>query len=168
MQALVLWQLFYVSSSTFIKSSICTTLMRIADVRQGFVHTLQALIVVTVLSTIVAISAVFARCKPIQASWNPTQGTCIDQTPIIILTYIVSGVNIITDFTVAGLPIILLWNMHMQRRLKIGAGMILGVGVLFVFYCFRHLSPRRISAYSDHTFQCFCRYHCSYAIHVCV
>lgn len=129
-QAVVLWQLFYVSSSAFIKSSICTTLMRIADVRKEAVYVLRGLIAVTVTSTLVAMLGVFIRCKPKQASWDPSLGTCIDQTIIIILTYVVSGVKIFTDLTVAMFPVFILWNMKMSRRLKVIAAIVLGVSLL--------------------------------------
>lgn len=103
-QAVVLWQVFYVTSSVLIKSSICTTLVRIAGARKGAVYILRGLIAVSVVSTLVAITGVFVRCRPIQASWNLSLGTCIDQTIIIVLTYVVSGVNIVTDLTVSILP----------------------------------------------------------------
>ncbi|KXH30254.1 hypothetical protein CNYM01_04176 [Colletotrichum nymphaeae SA-01] len=63
-KAIVLWQIFYVSGSLFIKASICATLVRIAT-RRRFICTL---------------------CKPVAASWDPSLGSCLDRTIIITLT----------------------------------------------------------------------------------
>lgn len=128
---MVLWQLFYVSGSAFIKSSICATLIRIA-VQQRYIYILRGLIATTVLSTIVAMLAVLIRCKPVAASWNPSLGTCIDQKIIIILTYIVSGVNILTDLAVGVLPVFILWDVQMPKKLKAMTALVLGIGLLYV------------------------------------
>lgn len=82
------------------------------------------------VSTFIAILAVLIRCKPVAASWNPALGTCLPQTIIITLTYVVSVINIINDFAVAIIPIIMLWNVQMRRKLKIITTMILGLGIL--------------------------------------
>ncbi|OHE98236.1 hypothetical protein CORC01_06433 [Colletotrichum orchidophilum] len=63
-KAIVLWQIFYVSGSLLIKTSICATLIRIAT-RRRFIYTL---------------------CKPVASSWDPSLGSCLDQTIIITLT----------------------------------------------------------------------------------
>ena len=87
------------------------------------------LIAVSTVTTIVAIVAVLIRCKPVSASWDQ-KGTCIDQNIIIVLTYVVSAVNIVTDWTVAILPAFILWNLQMRATLKRMAGLVMGVGVL--------------------------------------
>lgn len=127
MKSIVLWQIFYVSGSLLIKTSICVTLIRIATQRR-FVYILYGLI---------AILAVLVRCRPIAASWNPTLGTCLPQTIIITLTYVVSVINIINDFSVAIIPVFMLWNVQMRRKLKILTTMILGLGILYVIGTFQ-------------------------------
>ncbi|KAF6798272.1 hypothetical protein CSOJ01_12704 [Colletotrichum sojae] len=109
--------------------SICATLIRIATHRR-FVYTLYGLITMSAVSTFIAILAVLIRCKPVAASWNPALGTCLPQTIIITLTYVVSVINIVNDFTVAIIPIIMLWNVQMRRKLKIITTMVLGLGIL--------------------------------------
>lgn len=131
MKSIVLWQIFYVSGSLLIKTSICVTLIRIATQRR-FVYILYGLIAMSAISTFIAILAVLVRCRPIAASWNPTLGTCLPQTIIITLTYVVSVINIINDFSVAIIPVFMLWNVQMRRKLKILTTMILGLGILYV------------------------------------
>ncbi|EQB58536.1 hypothetical protein CGLO_01206 [Colletotrichum gloeosporioides Cg-14] len=128
-KSIVLWQIFYVSGSLLIKTSICVTLIRIATQRR-FVYILYGLIAMSAISTFIAILAVLVRCRPIAASWNPTLGTCLPQTIIITLTYVVSVINIINDFSVAIIPVFMLWNVQMRRKLKILTTMILGLGIL--------------------------------------
>lgn len=128
-QAIVFWQIFYVTGSVFIKSSICAQLIRISTQRR-YKIILYLLIAVSIITTFIAILAVLIRCKPVAASWNPTLGTCIDQSIIIALTYVVSAVNIATDWSVAIIPIFILWNIQMRRTLKRMIGLVLGLGVL--------------------------------------
>ncbi|KAF6813172.1 hypothetical protein CMUS01_12896 [Colletotrichum musicola] len=127
--ATVLWQILYVSGSLLIKASICATLIRIATHRR-FVYTLYGLITISAVSTFIATLAVLIRCKPVAASWNSALGTFLPQTIIITLTYVVSVINIINDFAVAIIPIIMLWNVQMRRKLKIITTMVLGLGIL--------------------------------------
>ncbi|KAJ3527239.1 hypothetical protein NM208_g10798 [Fusarium decemcellulare] len=128
-KVIVFWQIFYVSGSVFIKASICAQLMRIATKRR-FVIFLWILIALSVIITFIAILAVLIRCKPVAASWNPTLGTCIDQNIIIVLTYVVSGMNIATDWSVSIIPIFILWNIQMRKTLKRMVALVMGVGVL--------------------------------------
>lgn len=128
-QAIVFWQIFYVTGSVFIKSSICAQLIRISTQRR-YKIILYLLIVVSIITTLIAILAVLIRCKPVAASWNSALGTCIDQSIIIALTYVVSAVNIATDWSVAIIPIFILWNIQMRRTLKRMIGLVLGLGVL--------------------------------------
>ncbi|EXF82141.1 hypothetical protein CFIO01_00655 [Colletotrichum fioriniae PJ7] len=128
-KAIVLWQIFYVSGSLFIKASICATLVRIAT-RRRFICTLYGLVAMSAVSTLIAILAVLVRCRPVAASWDPSLGSCLDQTIIITLTYVVSVINIINDFAVAIIPVFMLWNIQMRRRLKVLTILILGLGIL--------------------------------------
>ncbi|MBE3046129.1 hypothetical protein IMZ48_27045 [Candidatus Bathyarchaeota archaeon] len=123
------WQIFYVSGSVFIKASICTQLCRITTNRRHVIF-LWLLIALSVIITVIAIGAVLFRCRPVAASWNPELGTCVDQTIIIILTYVVSGMNLVTDWAVAIMPIFILWNIQMRKTLKRMAGVVMGVGAL--------------------------------------
>lgn len=132
------WQIFYVSGSLFIKASICTQLARIATARI-YKIILWVLIGISIVTTLIAIVAVLARCKPVAASWNPSLGTCINQNIIVVLTYVVSGVNIATDWSVAILPVFILWNVQMRATLKRMVGFVLGLGVLLVFLLPPHL-----------------------------
>ncbi|KAF7541436.1 hypothetical protein G7054_g643 [Neopestalotiopsis clavispora] len=63
------------------------------------------------------------------ASWGEVKGECMDVGVLITLTYVVSGLNIATDWSVALLPIGILWKLQMPRKVKIAVSFVLGLGV---------------------------------------
>lgn len=123
-----IWQLFYINCSPFIKISICHTLIRIAMQRR-YIYTLHAISAVLVASSIMAIIAVFIQCRPFEASWTG-QGECISVNVIIIPTYVFSALNIAADWIVSIMPIFILWNLQIRRKLKMISAGILGIGIL--------------------------------------
>ncbi|SCO75947.1 related to integral membrane protein PTH11 [Fusarium oxysporum] len=128
-KAVTFWQIFYISSSMFIKISICAQLLRVTD-NKRIKTFLWGLIGLTVLITLVAGIIGLVRCRPLSASWDPSTGTCMDQGILSVLTYVVSGINIVVDWSVAILPVIILWNVQMHRTLKIMANVVMGIGAL--------------------------------------
>ncbi|GME27016.1 hypothetical protein GTA08_BOTSDO09534 [Neofusicoccum parvum] len=126
-----LWQIFYVSSTVPVKASICVALIRIA-LRPIYKRILWALLVVSVISTIVALMVVFTTCKPMACMWDRTipDCKCGSLENVITLSYVVSAVNIATDWTVAIMPIFVLWDIQLKPRVKVVTCGILGMGVL--------------------------------------
>ncbi|KAF4999861.1 hypothetical protein FDECE_11360 [Fusarium decemcellulare] len=122
------WQLLYVTSSPFIKISICCTLIRIA-VQRRYTYPLYVTSAITAAMTVMAFIVVFVQCTPFQASWTG-EGKCIKVDIIIIPTYIFSVVNIVVDWVVAIMPAFILWNLQLRRKLKLLSFGIMGVGVL--------------------------------------
>jgi len=57
-------------------------------------------------------------------------GACKTLSQIIILSYVVSVVNIITDWVCAIMPAVILWDIQLRRGLKISVGILLGMGAL--------------------------------------
>lgn len=60
------------------------------------------------------------QCWPISDWWglDPTQKRCINPTVIIGLTYAVSGLNVIADWSLGILPIFVVKDLQMSRRQK--------------------------------------------------
>ena len=110
------------------KVSIGFFLLRVTVVR------IQRQIIYAVVCTTVVIGIVFLfvtvfECHPVSFFWNRDQkGQCLDMDVIIGLTYFYSAVNAICDFTFGLLPIFLVWNLQMDRRMKIILIPILGMG----------------------------------------
>lgn len=58
------------------------------------------------------------------------KGKCIDVKVIAILTYLYSIFSTLSDFAFGILPIILVWNLNMNRRQKIVLIPVLSMGCL--------------------------------------
>lgn len=127
-QVVTLWQIFYMSGSVFIKTSICTTLLRLS-VERRYNFILYGIIIITVITTLVTLISVWIQCTPLAASWGEVSGTCISTSVLITLTYVVSGLNIATDWSVALLPVAILWKLQMPVKMKIAITFVLGLGV---------------------------------------
>lgn len=128
MKMVTLWQIFYMSGSVFIKTSICATLIRLS-VQRRYTYFLYGIIVVTILTTFVTLISVWIQCRPLAASWGEVAGECMDVNVLITLTYVVSGLNIATDWSVSLLPIAILWRLQMPVKMKIAVSFVLGLGV---------------------------------------
>ncbi|ORY60841.1 uncharacterized protein BCR38DRAFT_308873, partial [Pseudomassariella vexata] len=120
-------EFFYASCTVPIKSSICVTLLRIADPRRRFVWTIWSIIIATTATSVIFIVAIANICHPITTLWGETTtGTC---NPIInsTVSFLFSAVSILTDWSLAILPAVLLWNIQMKPKVKISVAVILGL-----------------------------------------
>ena len=126
-----LWQLLYLWTSVFVKASICATLVRIS-VRRTHTVLLGGLVAVSVVGSLATSLVLTLRCRPLAASWDPARGACHNPELVVVFTYLMSAVNIVTDTAVALVPIHLLWDVQMPPRVKMLSWLILGIGVLYV------------------------------------
>ncbi|OCK72870.1 hypothetical protein K432DRAFT_340970 [Lepidopterella palustris CBS 459.81] len=126
-----LWQIFYVTSTVPVKTSICVTLIRLTP-ELLYKRILWALIAGSIISTIMACIVVFTTCRPMAFTWDKTipGGKCNSIETIIAMSYLVSGINIITDWTCAIMPVIIVWSIQLKLKLKVSVSVILGMGVL--------------------------------------
>ncbi|RFU27484.1 hypothetical protein B7463_g8845, partial [Scytalidium lignicola] len=128
-KSIFLWQVFFLSGFVFIKSSICLTLLRIAIVKWHR-FTLWILIGITVFCDIFVDIYVLLQCRPIQSTWGETKGTCLPNTITVVITFVVSAFNLITDVTTAVLPFLMLKDVQMSRQRKTAITAVLSLGVL--------------------------------------
>ena len=122
-------EFFYSSCTVPIKASICVTLLRIADARRRFVWTIYGVIGLSVVATIIFIAGVANICHPITAVWGETTGKCNFEVNSSV-SFVFSAVSIVTDWTLAILPAILLWNIQMKPRVKFSVMIVLGLAAL--------------------------------------
>ncbi|EOD43675.1 hypothetical protein UCRNP2_9649 [Neofusicoccum parvum UCRNP2] len=124
-------QLFFCISILFAKVSIALQLVRIASQKRAYLLGLYAIIGVIVVSLSFTTIYLLARCNPIKANWNSaTPGAkCLPSLGLTIVSFVQSGVNIITDWLCAVLPIPLLWDVKMNTNTKISVVGLLGLGV---------------------------------------
>lgn len=123
------FQLFYVASTVPIKCSICVALLRIT-IRKRYIWSLYAIMFLSLIAALTTDIAVLAWCKPISATWDKRTGTCADPSVITNVSYFISTISIITDFSCAILPGFILQSVQLRLRIKASVAIILALGVV--------------------------------------
>ncbi|PQE34083.1 cation-transporting atpase 4 protein [Rutstroemia sp. NJR-2017a WRK4] len=140
-------EFFYASAAVTIKCSIAVTLLRIADSRRRYVWTIWGIIAATAMSAIVFIIGVANICHPITTLWGETTtGSCNLQLNSDVSLFF-SAIEIATDWSLAILPAVLLWNIKMKSRVKASVACILGLAAFAS--CATIVRLRYLSLYSD-------------------
>lgn len=114
----------------FIKTSICFTLLRIAEIK-AIRYAIHALIAVCVLDGFIGIVSILTFCRPLAAGWDPhAGGKCSSDAVYVDIALFISISSIVTDFACAILPSIVLWNLQMKKSLKWSVTVVLSLGFL--------------------------------------
>lgn len=129
-QAYTLFQPLYVITLTIIKASICFTLMRLAT-QKAVLWLIYGCLFVIVASAIITIGIFFNLCHPFSAAWTGV-GHCADASVISSISYFISITAIVTDFTCAMIPSVILWNLQLDPRIKASVAAILSLGFMLV------------------------------------
>ncbi|XPS77413.1 hypothetical protein M3J09_009439 [Ascochyta lentis] len=137
---------FYAVSAAFIKSSIAVTLMRIAATQRRYNWSLHAIIGLTWIAAIVFCAGIASICKPIETLWGGAKGTCNLQLNSNV-SFFFSAIEILTDWSLAILPAILLWNVQMKGSVKTSVAVILALAS--VASCATIVRLRYLALYSD-------------------
>ncbi|KAK1970012.1 hypothetical protein LY78DRAFT_628741 [Colletotrichum sublineola] len=129
LRSLLIWQASYSAGLCFIKASISITLIRITT--QGFYHhVLKGLLVLCSVVSTISIIVVLNQCHPLERFWNKgVPGTCMAPIGVTVMSYISSAVNVLTDISVATIPIFLLRHVQMRSQLKFYIRMLFGMGL---------------------------------------
>ncbi|KAI3394514.1 hypothetical protein diail_2603 [Diaporthe ilicicola] len=112
----------------FIKTSILCMYLRFA-VSEVFRYLCYGTIIFQLVFTVICICVTLGQCQPLSKLWDLTKmqpGSCINTTAFF---YSTSGVNIITDFWIIGLPIKTLNSQTRPLKEKIALALIFGAGV---------------------------------------
>ncbi|KAL9063801.1 MAG: hypothetical protein Q9161_009262 [Pseudevernia consocians] len=84
-----------------------------------------------ILSTIGLVIALLAQCRPLKALYDlEIKGNCYSKNVSIAVAYVQAAINVLTDFTCAGLPVIILRSLQLKKSLKIGLSIVMGLGIL--------------------------------------
>lgn len=124
-KVLTIWILVYVVSLATIKSSICVTLLRIGNTKTSLRVAAWVLLAITWASFMVTFVGVLLFCRPIEANWNTSlllegKGSCASMEVMIALSHTATGTTILTDAACVVLPGMMLWDIQMKRRAKLG------------------------------------------------
>jgi hypothetical protein len=130
-QALMTFQILYCASLIFIKSSICVALIRLV-ISKRLLYTLYAILALSASYGAIAMMTVLLQCRPLEATWDPSAGTCSNGAIIVRISWFVTACSITTDFACAVMPFVILWKLQMRKRLKFTIAAMLSLGFLYV------------------------------------
>lgn len=124
----------YVLSNMALKLSIGIMLYRIAVSRVHKAIIWTVMIVHTLYGAFFFFLFVL-QCQPSAYFWTQYtggKGKCINPNITVAATYGYSAISCWTDWTMAILPVFLIWNLQMNIRTKISVAMILSMGAMYV------------------------------------
>lgn len=125
-------EIFYTISTSIFKMSVGLFLLRIT------VHPLHIWIIRIIMGITAVVGTTYTlvvllQCRPISFWWdlNPDHtGTCLSASLIMYFTYVVSVLNSIADWTFGLLPIFVLKDLQMKRRVKVIVSGIIGLAAM--------------------------------------
>ncbi|KAF2110246.1 hypothetical protein BDV96DRAFT_650894 [Lophiotrema nucula] len=119
-KSLLAVQPIWSSSMTFVRLSILFLYINIfGTAHPRFCKACLAIMVLSLLWYLGDWIAVFATCKPLAYFWNPSipGGKCGDTTGAYIAMH---ASNVFIDFSIAVVPVFVLWRLQMKLGKKIG------------------------------------------------
>lgn len=114
----------------FNKLSICFLLLRI-PVEKRYIRPIQGAIVFLIVTNIVLTLLWIFQCNPIAGSWNKqTPATCFTEAQLQRIIISQAIISIISDFVLALFPIVLLWKVQIELRIKAGLCILMSLGLM--------------------------------------
>ncbi|KAK7969905.1 hypothetical protein PG988_008978 [Apiospora saccharicola] len=135
LRAWYLGEVLYVPNATLIRMSIALFLLRIA-VKSWHVWITRVNIVVILIINVGYFFIMVVQCTPPSFFWEGparvpgAQGSCINKAIVPISTIVHSVLSAVSDWTLALLPIAMLWNVQINLRTKISVALLLSTGLV--------------------------------------
>ncbi|KAH8774438.1 hypothetical protein F5883DRAFT_412531 [Diaporthe sp. PMI_573] len=128
LQYLLIWECLYFTSAMFVKCAISLTMLRVTA-EKGHKIALWVVIAIVIMTGLTGVIGGLTVCHPIEKNWDltATPEDCAYEA-VLIIGFVVTATSILTDFACAGLPILVLWNMQMDRRTKVMTWVMLALG----------------------------------------
>ena len=144
-------EVIWICSLVFTKISICLFLMRIFGKNNKVWRCgLYSIMAFSIATNLISISVIYSSCRPVEKLWDPDiPGTCWRARVYIAIAeyngsesppYIPGGkrtmlichpvISILSDWTLASLPIVFMWNVQISIKIKVGISALMGVGFL--------------------------------------
>ncbi|KAI9049985.1 hypothetical protein LZ554_006130 [Drepanopeziza brunnea f. sp. 'monogermtubi'] len=126
----------YVLVATLVKWVVGLLLLRICSHQRWQRNTIRTLLAIITVFNVFYIFTVIFQCWPIPYYWyiytpsktNPIKGSCNSHPLAIIPTYVCMGLNVVADWTLALLPVSVVWKSSMDRKTKVSVVGILAIG----------------------------------------
>lgn len=121
----------------FTKVSICLLLLRISPSKR-IIRPIQGLVVFLILSNVVLSLVWILQCIPVDGAWDATRQKttkCFTQGQVQRIIISQAIISIISDFILAGFPIIILRNVQINLHHKLLLCGLMGLGLLTAACC---------------------------------
>jgi hypothetical protein len=119
-------EVFYGPAAFVTKLAILLLLIRVFNIKRGFVVGLKIIIAVLTLYYIAITIVKIFICNPVEKFWNHAHpGTCLNSNVIFISDCIVA---LITDCVILVAPMPVIWALQMNFKKKLGSSFALAVG----------------------------------------
>ncbi|KAF2649582.1 hypothetical protein K491DRAFT_721527 [Lophiostoma macrostomum CBS 122681] len=122
------FQIFYVSCTAPIKTSICIALLRINTKRSNR-SVLIAILAVAIASVGTTVVGILIQAQPLSAFWTG-KGKITDPTLILCFSYAFSAASVTTDFSLGIMPIVILRHLQMPSLIKVSLIFVLALGII--------------------------------------
>lgn len=127
-----LCEVIYAPLSALVRTSVAVFLLRIAAIR------LHRQVIYTIIGIIWVLAVIYFfillfQCTPISYFYMQPMGepgSCINTSIVPCATIAHSIVNAVMDFALALMPIVMLWDVRLNKRTKTGVAALLGMGML--------------------------------------
>ncbi|KAJ4987870.1 hypothetical protein SVAN01_06600 [Stagonosporopsis vannaccii] len=137
---------FYAVSAAVIKCSISVTILRIAASQRRYDYSIYLIMGLTWVAAIVFCAGIASICQPIETLWGEVHGTCNLQLNSNV-SFFFSAIEILTDWSLAILPGVLLWNVQMKSTVKMSVAIVLALAS--AASCATIVRLRYLALYSD-------------------
>lgn len=136
-------------ATCFVKISVCISILRLVDMTRPnvryFIFVLMGFLIVSTVSLVIAL---LAQCRPLKALYDfDVKGQCYSKNVSVSIAYLQGGkyispqplcdhsdkspaINVVTDFSCAGLPFFIIRRLQIKKSLKIGLSIIMGLGIV--------------------------------------
>ncbi|KAL9012636.1 MAG: hypothetical protein Q9173_002606 [Seirophora scorigena] len=119
----------------FTKLSICFLLLRI-PVQNYLKRPIQGAVAVLVVTNIVLTLLWILQCNPAAGAWNKEiPAKCFTDAQLLRIIISQAIISIVSDVVLALSPIVLLWRVQIERRVKVGLCTLMGLGLVTAICC---------------------------------
>jgi len=128
------WQMAFqigiIMCTLLTKISISLMILRIKDTK-ALRYILLTMMFFITGATIAMIITELVSCIPLKALWTPSiGGKCIAPAKVYDVAYVQSGVTIVTDLCLTISPIVILWNVKINKKRKILICVLMSLGLV--------------------------------------
>lgn len=127
-------EIFYTISTCLLKLAVGMFLLRIT-VHPWHIWIIRMIMIVAGFVGVGYTALVLAQCRPMSYWWDldPThEGKCLDASLVMIFTFVVSALNSFADWTFGILPVLIVKDLQMKKRLKIIVSCVIGLAAMYV------------------------------------